>query len=78
MTGLDEFKKCLDYFQAQGYNEIDTARIYVGGQQEAFTKTAGWKERGLTIATKWYPLKPSDHNAATVKENLNKAWQGLA
>ncbi|OCL09234.1 Aldo/keto reductase [Glonium stellatum] len=73
VTDLDEFKKCLDHFQAHGYNEIDTARIYVGGQQEAFTKAAGWKERGLKIATKWYPREPGDHKAVTVKENFNKS-----
>ena len=46
ITSLDEYNKCLDYFQKEGYNEVDTARIYIGGQQEAFT------ERGLTLAAK--------------------------
>ncbi|KAF2817120.1 Aldo/keto reductase [Mytilinidion resinicola] len=77
ITDLAEFKKALDYFQAQGYNEIDTARIYVGGKQEAFTKEAGWKERGLKIATKWFPLQPGDHKGATVKEQLNKSLAEL-
>ncbi|KAF2502439.1 Aldo/keto reductase [Lophium mytilinum] len=77
ITGLDEFKRSLDYFQAQGYNEVDTARTYVGGTQEAFTKEAGWKERGLKIATKWFPMKPGDHKAETVKEQLNKSLTEL-
>lgn len=55
ITSLPEYEKCLDYLQSQGYNEIDTARTYVGGQQEAFTREAHWKDRGLTIATKLYP-----------------------
>lgn len=55
ITSLPEYKKCLDYLQSQGYNEVDTARTYVGGQQEAFTREAHWKDRGLTIATKLYP-----------------------
>jgi aflatoxin B1 aldehyde reductase len=50
---LDEYKKALDHFQSKGYDEIDTARSYVGGQQEDWTAQAGWKERGLKIATKW-------------------------
>lgn len=31
ITSLDEYNKCLDYFQSQGYNEVDTARTYIGG-----------------------------------------------
>ncbi len=27
ITSLDEYKRHLDHFQAQGYNEIDTARV---------------------------------------------------
>ena len=47
ITSLDEYNKCLDYLQSQGYNEIDTARTYIGGKQEAFTAEAHWKERGF-------------------------------
>lgn len=55
ITSLDEFNACLDYFQSQGYNEIDTAYTYVGRKQQAFTREARWKERGLKLATKYYP-----------------------
>ena len=27
ITSLDEYNRCLDYFQAQGYNEVDTGMI---------------------------------------------------
>lgn len=49
ITSFDEYNRCLDYFQQQGFNEIDTARIYIGGEQEAFTAKANWKQRGLTL-----------------------------
>ncbi|KAI8680508.1 Aldo-ket-red domain-containing protein [Fusarium keratoplasticum] len=39
MTSLSDFKAFLDYFQGEGYAEIDTVRIYVDGKQEAFTRT---------------------------------------
>ncbi|KAK2800546.1 hypothetical protein FQN50_008091 [Emmonsiellopsis sp. PD_5] len=77
ITSLDETKKCLDYFQQQGYNEIDTARVYIDGAQEAFTAQAGWKERGLTIATKWYPQKPGYHKAAVVREKIELSLKEL-
>lgn len=32
ITSLDEYNKCLDYFQSQGYSEVDTARSYIGGR----------------------------------------------
>jgi aflatoxin B1 aldehyde reductase len=77
ITSLDEYNKCLDYFQQQGYNEVDTARVYVGGQQEAFTRDAHWQERGLTIATKWYPHEPGAHKADTIKAMLAKSLKEL-
>ena len=77
ITSLDEFNRCLDYFQKEGYNEIDTARIYIGGKQEAFTAETGWKDRGLTLATKWYPQKPGAHKPDKVKEAFNKSLTEL-
>ncbi|KAF2493597.1 aflatoxin B1 aldehyde reductase member 2 [Lophium mytilinum] len=74
---LDDFKKCLDYFQDQGFDEADTARLYIHGQQEAFTAEAGWKERGLKMATKWYPIQPGMFKAETVKAMANKSLQEL-
>lgn len=71
ITSLDEFNKCLDLLQKEGYNEIDTARTYIGGKQEAFTADAHWKERGLSIATKWYPSQPGFHK----KEMLQKMFE---
>lgn len=78
ITSLDDFNKCLDYFQQQGFQEIDTARIYVGGKQEAFTAQAKWKERGLTLATKWYPRTPGDHKPEVLRANLETSLKELA
>ncbi|KAL5339898.1 NADP-dependent oxidoreductase domain-containing protein [Aspergillus crustosus] len=77
ITSLDEFNKHLDYFQQQGFNEIDTARVYVGGAQEAFTKDSKWKDRGLTLATKWYPKSPGDHKADVLRHNLETSLKEL-
>ncbi|KAJ5481952.1 Drug/metabolite transporter [Penicillium sp. IBT 31633x] len=77
ITSLDEFNKCLDYFQQQGFNEVDTARIYIGGEQEAFTAKANWKSRGLTLATKWYPHQPGFHKPEVVREQLERSLKEL-
>lgn len=52
ITSLDEYNEALDHLQAAGYNEVDTARGYIGGKQEGFTQKAHWKERGLTLAVR--------------------------
>ncbi|RWA05485.1 hypothetical protein EKO27_g9620, partial [Xylaria grammica] len=74
LTGLDNFNAALDIFQSRGHREIDTARLYLGGKQEAFTREARWKERGLAVATKAYPVTPGLHApdvlAATLETSL--------
>lgn len=77
ITSLPEYNTFLDHFQAAGYNEIDTARSYVGGKQEAFTREAKWKERGLTIATKVYPRPPGTHKPEVLTENFNTSLKEL-
>ncbi|KAJ9605075.1 hypothetical protein H2200_010465 [Cladophialophora chaetospira] len=77
ITSLDDYNKNLDYFQSQGYNEVDTARAYIGGGQEGFTKEAKWKDRGLTLATKCYPVKPGDHAPEKLRASLDKSLNEL-
>jgi len=77
VTSLDDYKSVLDHFQSKGYNEIDTARVYIGGKQEAWTRDAGWKERGLTVATKYYPVEAGAHRAELVEQTLNKSLEEL-
>jgi len=77
ITSLPEYNTFLDHFQAAGYNEIDTARSYVGGKQEAFTREAKWKDRGLTIATKVYPNVPGKHSPEVLTEQINISLKEL-
>ncbi|KAL7939895.1 NADP-dependent oxidoreductase domain-containing protein [Trichoderma chlorosporum] len=78
ITDVDTFNKALDVLQARGYNEIDTARIYVGGSQEDFTRQANWKKRGLTLATKVkYPWALGENTAEKVVESVEKSLKEL-
>lgn len=77
ITSLTEYNTFLDHFQAAGYTEVDTARTYVGGKQEAFSREARWKERGLTIATKVYPRPAGTHKAEVITENFNTSLKEL-
>ncbi|KAL6702182.1 NADP-dependent oxidoreductase domain-containing protein [Trichoderma pleuroticola] len=78
ITDLDTFNKALDVLQARGYNEVDTARVYVGGDQEDFTRQANWKKRGLTLATKVkYPIQLGENTAEKVVESVEKSLKEL-
>jgi len=78
ITSIDTFNKALDVFQARGYNEIDTARVYIDGKQEAFTRETGWKDRGLTLATKVkYPSKPGDNSTDNVFASVETSLKDL-
>jgi aflatoxin B1 aldehyde reductase len=77
VTSLSEFNTYLDHFQALGYNEVDTARMYIGGKQEAFSREAHWKERGLSIATKVYPTEPGRHKPEVLTEQFNISLKEL-
>jgi aflatoxin B1 aldehyde reductase len=77
VTSLDEFKRCLDLFQQRGYTELDTARGYAGGLQEGFTQKAGWKDRGLSIATKSYPTIAHPHWGEALRAQLEESLAEL-
>jgi aflatoxin B1 aldehyde reductase len=77
ISSLSDFQECLDTFKNRGYNEVDTARTYVDGLQEAFTREAQWQERGLSVATKWYPHNPGEHAAPVIKKQLEKSLSEL-
>lgn len=78
VTDIGEYNQVLDLFQSRGYNEVDTARVYVGGKQEAFTREARWKERGLTLATKVkYPSQPGDNAGDKVIESVETSLKEL-
>lgn len=49
----------------------------MGGKQEAFTADAKWKERGLTLATKWYPYEPGHHKPDVLKAQFEQSLKEL-
>lgn len=77
ITSLADYSKILDVFQQKGYNEIDTARAYVGGQQEAFTRDVGYQKRGLQIATKVYPREAGIHKPEKLREVFSTSLKEL-
>ncbi|KAH6658372.1 NADP-dependent oxidoreductase domain-containing protein [Truncatella angustata] len=72
ITDIEVYKQCLSYFASRGYREVDTAQLYVGGRQEAFTREAlaGLPDLSFDVASKVYPKQPGDHAAG----RLSRAW----
>lgn len=77
VESLDEYNACLNALTTNGYFEIDTARVYVGGKQEAWTRDAKYADKGFTIATKCYPTNAGDHTPENLKATLNKSLEEL-
>ncbi|WYZ44796.1 hypothetical protein EsH8_VIII_000112 [Colletotrichum jinshuiense] len=78
ITDLGEFNEALDLFGSYGYTEIDTARVYAGGKQEAFTGKSNWKRNGMKIGTKvQYPRKEGANNAEGVIESVEASLKDL-
>lgn len=77
ITTLEDYNATLDYLQSRGYNEVDTARMYIHGDQEAWTREARWKDRGLKLATKAYPVTPGDHSPEKLRASLETSLKEL-
>jgi aflatoxin B1 aldehyde reductase len=72
ITDINVFNEALDVLQKRGYNELDTARVYVGTKQETFTREAKWKEKGFTLATKVaYPSQHGGYKPEKVFESVD-------
>lgn len=77
LTQLDDLKTALDEFRRRGYTELDTARAYGGGAQEGYTRQAGWREKGFTIATKFWPVPAGNHRPETLVQLFETSLKEL-
>ncbi|KAK0648051.1 NADP-dependent oxidoreductase domain-containing protein [Cercophora newfieldiana] len=77
LLSVSDLTTAFEQFSARGYTELDTARSYGGGAQEGFTRQAGWKERGFSIATKVYPLYAGAHRAEDITAAFETSLQEL-
>lgn len=77
ITSLDEYNSCLDTLSKNGYLELDTARVYIDGEQEKFTAEAKYADRGFSIATKCFPHEAGLHSPERLKATLNKSLKEL-
>lgn len=53
---MKDVEDIFDVLQAHGVNEIDTATMYTQGTSERLLGETDYKERGLLVGSKLYPL----------------------
>jgi aflatoxin B1 aldehyde reductase len=68
VTTVHETKEMFKTLQSYGYTELDTARLYCDGKQEAFTRETGVLKEGFTTATKVYPTEAGMHKPAKLRQ----------
>lgn len=77
INSLEEYNACLDFLAKHDYREIDTARVYVDGLQEAFTAKSNYKGNGFCVATKCWPSQAGDHSSQSLRLSLDTSLQEL-
>ncbi|KAK9478626.1 NADP-dependent oxidoreductase domain-containing protein [Lipomyces japonicus] len=78
ITNQEATKEIFQRFKSRGYSEIDTARSYANGTQEAWTAQAGYKTTfNFKIATKVYPTVPGMHSPSELRKLFTKSLEEL-
>ena len=74
ITCLDNFRQFFDYLNSNGDDEFDIAWIYLEEKQEDFTAAIGWKERGLSLASKVILLSLSFISPSLCRKTSMSRW----
>ena len=77
ITTVEETKVMFKTLQSYGYTELDTARLYNDGKQEAFTRETGVLNEGFTIATKVYPTEAGMHKPEKLRQIFETSLREL-
>lgn len=77
VTTIEGTKAMFQTLQLHGYTELDTARMYNHGKQEAFTRETDVLNEGFTMATKVYPLQAGMHKPEKLRQTFETSLQEL-
>ena len=77
ITTVEGTKVMFKTLQSHGYTELDTARIYNDGKQEAFTRETGVLNEGFTMATKVYPIEAGMHKPEKLRQIFETSLREL-
>ena len=71
-----EITKILDDFNSRGYDELDTARSYCGGNTEQVLNQLDCSKL-FKISTKAFPFHPGSHKPDQLENQLNESLAAL-
>ncbi|CAF1309434.1 unnamed protein product [Rotaria magnacalcarata] len=77
VTTVEKTKEMFKTLQSYGYTELDTARLYNDGKQEAFTRETGVLNEGFTVATKVYPIEAGMHKPEKLRQLFETSLREL-
>ncbi|UJR06804.1 hypothetical protein I4U23_011091 [Adineta vaga] len=79
VTTVEDTRAMYKTFQSYGHTELDTARTYSDGKQEAFTRETGVLSENayMTIATKVYPTEAGMHKPERLRQLFETSLQEL-
>ncbi|KAG0287810.1 hypothetical protein BGZ98_004480, partial [Dissophora globulifera] len=75
VRGADNVKPFLEMFKSHGHIEIDTARMYCGGDTE--TVLGQLDVKNYKVATKVWPSVPKAHGAEALKRTFKESLEAL-
>ncbi|KAF9922372.1 hypothetical protein FBU30_007483 [Linnemannia zychae] len=75
IRGIDNIKPFLDTFHKYGHTELDTARVYCGGDTE--TALGNMDTAPFEIATKVWPSVPKAHGAELLRKTFLQSLAAL-
>jgi aflatoxin B1 aldehyde reductase len=73
VTEVSEVHKIFKHFSNSGHKELDTARMYIKGEQEAFTAAAGYQDLNLEIVTEIYPQFGLNYTHTCIRATIKKS-----
>ncbi|KAF9947853.1 hypothetical protein BGZ72_010222 [Mortierella alpina] len=78
VQGAENMKPFLDCLESFGVLELDTARVYCGGDTETVIgQVEGQPLSRFAISTKVYPLQPGDHAPEALTKSFHLSLQEL-
>ncbi|CAO3569603.1 unnamed protein product [Mortierella alpina] len=78
IQGAENLKPFLDCLESFGVLELDTARVYCGGDTETVIgQVEGQPLSRFEISTKIYPLQPGDHAPEALVKSFHRSLEQL-
>ncbi|CAK5275984.1 unnamed protein product [Mycena citricolor] len=82
LSDIKDIEAIIDEFLSHGHREIDAARVYGNGTNEQYLGQIDWKNKGVLMETKLYPVSPEtdfagNHSPASIRKFCQMSLDAL-